>query len=372
MRTLRALVLCCLAFASTSASAHPDVDAGKAAYARGEYRPALARLEEAERSPNVTEDDLVDIHWFRGASFYALGKKDDANKSFDELVALRPLYTPNKLETPPDVRAAFKKRVDAWQKVHGINVGAPVIDAANLTVPLDGKLTDADHLQVYARPGGQKSFKQFALPIADGKAVGPLGYAPLWELSGKAGALELVLEVQNVRGTPIARSGDAKEPLSLPVSKEQVDAAVTQLKPPAPPPDQKPPEQATDSGAQKTNPDGTSAAPGKPEGKKSSPLAGILGGGGGVLLGLTVIGLVMVLVTGIAAASSWTGFAYIYQDATKVGAQVGPNYALYQRVWLPLQVAAVAFSSITGIVGLVALFSGIVAIGMLVGRALAG
>ena len=358
MTHLRSIVLVWLALSASTALAHPDVDAGKAAFLKGEFRPALARLEEAERSPNVTEEDLVNIHWYRGASYYALGKKDEANKSFDELLAVRPLFTPNKLETPPDVRGAFKKRSDVFQKAHGVTLGAPALEGATLNVPLDGNTADAAGLLVYARAAGEKTYRKFDFPVVEAKAAGVLNQAGLWERSGKSGKMELVIEVLNARGTPIARAGDALKPLSVPVTEDQSRTALTALQPApqataekAPAAVEKAPTSDVSSTAEKTPPPAALPAPPKDEPKASpaSPLPMVLGAAGAGLLALGALGALGFIAGALGSGASWGSFVYVNSEVSRVGAQVGPNYALFAQLFLPLQVAGYALAGVAGV-----------------------
>lgn len=342
-------------------AANADVEAGKAAFLKGEFRQALVKLEEASRSPNATEDDVVEIHWFRGASFHALGKKADADKSFDALLAVRPLYAPNKMETPPDIRAAFKKRGDAYMKVHGINVAAPALDAARLVVALDGPgLGEAASVVFSARAVGDVQYAQANATVEDGKAAAVISDAGVWERAGKGGQLQVVVEVRNARGTPVARAGDAVQPLAVTITAEQADAARKAITPekPATTAATEDPKTETTPGASSTTTTTNAAPADKPADNASapSPLRTVLLGTGGVLLGLAalpaLVGLVCVLGLGASAAL----FGVTYWQFGQYGADKQRD-ALAQR-WTFGQYGAAGFGvGVAAALGLVALLA---------------
>ncbi len=341
-------------------AANADVEAGKAAFLKGEFRQALVKLEEASRSPNATEDDVVEIHWFRGASFHALGKKADADKSFDALLAVRPLYAPNKMETPPDIRAAFKKRGDAYMKVHGINVAAPALDAARLVVALDGPgLAEAASVVFSARAVGDVQYAQANTTVEDGKAAAVISDAGVWERAGKGGQLQVVVEVRNARGTPVARAGDAVQPLAVTITAEQADAArkaITPEKVATPAAAETPKSDATPgTSTTTTNNAAPTDKPAEPA-STASPLRTVLLGTGGVLLGLAalpaLVGLVCVLGLGASAAL----FGVTYWQFGQYGADKQRD-ALAQR-WTFGQYGAAGFGvGVAAALGLVALLA---------------
>ncbi|MEW5848472.1 MAG: hypothetical protein AB2A00_06635, partial [Myxococcota bacterium] len=208
------------------AGPNPDLDAAKEAFARAEYRQALARLEQAERSPTLDEAGLVELHWYRGVSLHVLGKRDEARRSFDALLALQPLYTPNRLETSPDIRAAFKERSDAYQREHGVVMATPVLKGAELSVSLSGHPEEVGALVVFARPTGAVRYQPFELKVEGTTARGKV---PAFLFEEPAPGLDLVLEARNRRGAPLSRVGDAKEPVHLTVSDAERAAALRAL-----------------------------------------------------------------------------------------------------------------------------------------------
>lgn len=227
---LNVTVLLVALWCPAPAVANPQVDAAKEAYLRGEFRPALGKLAEAERSPTTTEDELVEILWYRGACYHALGKSKPAAAAFDQLLKLRPLFSPNPLETPPDLRAAFKERAEQWQQSHGISMGQPELKDATITVPIKGHAEDLGKVTVFARVSGETNYKPFQFPVESGVASGMVDDPVLWDRVKKAGRLELVIEANNKRGVVLARSGDARTPLVMEISDEQRAGALTALK----------------------------------------------------------------------------------------------------------------------------------------------
>ncbi|MEW5848700.1 MAG: hypothetical protein AB2A00_07785 [Myxococcota bacterium] len=217
--------------------AHPDLDAAKAALQRGEHRAALVSLERAERSPEITEEELVELHWTRGATYFQLGKTAEADRSFDALLTLRPLFEPNRLETPPDLRAAFRARAEAYQREKGVSVGAPRLEGKDLVVGLSGNVRDVGKVVAFVRAAGEATYRSFDVPLTGAVGRAPLAKLDLWEELARSGKLEVVVEARNRRGVPVARNGDAVKPLELPVPAAQSSAVIKELTPkPEPPP----------------------------------------------------------------------------------------------------------------------------------------
>lgn len=342
----------------TARAATPEVEAGKAAFLKGDFRGSLARLEEASKSPSVTEADLVEVHWYRGAAFFALGKKKKADKEFDEVLALRPLYAPNKLETPPDVRAAFKKRSDRYQSKLGVTLEPPTLADGKLRVALGGHLEEAKSVAVFIRPVGDIRYQQLDLPVAEGAAQGALSERTLWERAEKNGKLEVVVEVHNQRGTPVARLGDAQEPLALAVSPEMAQAALAALKKAAPAQQGDPSKGTQQATAEPDNPQGNQT-PSAGESSGSNPLGFVaLAAGGGL-----VAGSLLPLLLGVAAlvGSGISGgvFGYTYYQFNQPGSDLQRD-ALIQRwelaqvllaILVPSAAAALLLATLLGVTG---------------------
>src|SRR5512140_3276518 len=85
---------------STPAAANVDIDGAKALFMKGDFRGALARLKQAEKSPALSEDELADLYWYRGAASFVLGRTPEATEAFDALLEVRPLHEPDARETP--------------------------------------------------------------------------------------------------------------------------------------------------------------------------------------------------------------------------------------------------------------------------------
>ncbi|MBI5495996.1 MAG: hypothetical protein HY904_13305 [Deltaproteobacteria bacterium] len=219
-----------------SARAHPDIDAAKELMGKGDFRAALLKLERAERSPELKEEELVDVHWNRGVIHHTMGNAEKADASFDAVLALRPLYTPDRLETPPPIRTVFHKRTELYAAAHGLELKVVNVKGAVLNVQLVGHPAEAASLVVYARPAGRATYdKAEATTAGLAMAKVRLGEKALWKGLGDAGALEVVLEARNARGVPVARAGDAVAPMKLKVPAEERARALEELEPPPAP-----------------------------------------------------------------------------------------------------------------------------------------
>jgi tetratricopeptide (TPR) repeat protein len=340
--------------------ASPEVEAGKAAFLKGEFRAAIAKLDEAERSPATTEEALVDVFWYRGAAFHALGKASEAAASFDRLLAVRPLYAPNKLESPPDVRAVFKERQEAFQRSHPVNLGTPVLLGADIVVTVQATNADVTVVTVFVRPAGEVPYKAVDLPVSGGTGRGPLADVGLWGRAAKAGRMDYVVEARSARGTPLARVGDARTPLSMAVTNDQRDAAVSALKAVAPPPMAVSPAQA---GAQPPATDpapsagGVAPAASREEGPSPASVALLVAGGGVVAVGGVVfLASVLAVLGAVASVAAYGGAAYWFGNVpgTEVSPLYGPAYAAYMAgLWVGAGLLALG-----GVLGLGAVTTG--------------
>ena len=140
--------------AAAPALAHPDVDAGRALYKRGNFKQALVKLKDAERSPSLTEEDLLEVRWLKAASHQAAGQGKLAEAEFDALLDLRPLYEPDRLQAPPDLRALFQQRAVAWQSKSSIQVGDVRPAGAQLEVTVGGPPALAAQVALFVRAPG--------------------------------------------------------------------------------------------------------------------------------------------------------------------------------------------------------------------------
>ncbi len=233
---------------STRALAHPDIDAAREMLAKGDFRTALLRLERAELSPELKEDELADVHWYRGVIRHTMGQEDLAQESFDAVLRLRPLFTPDRLETPPPLRAAFQQRAAAYQADHGIALSVAGVQGTTLFVYLQGHPEEASTLVLFVRVAGASIYQKQELPT-EGRAMVPARITDRawWEsFPAEGGVMEVVLEARNARSTPLARAGDARAPLKITVPAEERTRALTELAPPTPPPPPPDPDAAAE------------------------------------------------------------------------------------------------------------------------------
>lgn len=330
--------------------AHPGLDAAKAAYDNGDYAIALARLVEAERDPQLTDTELATLHWYRAICLHAQGRKNKATAEFDEVLRLQPLFDPSVADASPKVLAAFYKRAQAYQRDHGVTVVVPPrMDGAQLSVTLEGHPSEATSVTVFFRAMGQPSFKQASLPVANAVAEGLLSDVATWEEVGRAGALELVVEPRNSRGAAVGRMGNAKAPMIMAVTPEQVNKALETLRPPpepvpVTPPVEPPPVAKVD-----------------PPPPSRSPWVGRVVLAAGVTLGAA--GLAMLAGAVWMAAAGAGSYAGIWALPREVGQEASPLYRGLLVSWLGhsgLFLAGLVTSFLLGAVGLGTAAAGVV------------
>ncbi|MEW5854899.1 MAG: hypothetical protein AB2A00_39345 [Myxococcota bacterium] len=359
------LVALCAWVLPVSAWAHPDVEAGKELYQKGEFRAALAKLDDALRSPSATEEDQVEAYWYKGRCYFAMGKEKQAAKQFDEVLSLRPLYTPDKLQTPPDLREAFLKRAEAYQKKNGVTLGAPRLDGASLATTLEGNVEAAASVTVFARALGEKNYKPYDFSVVDGTAKGMLNNVQLWEQAGAKGKLEVVLEAKNARGVPVARAGDALEPLAIDVTKEQAETAAAAVKAANPQPQ---PElaQGGDKGQDVAAQQGGRGTTNVAEDEAAGGPSLMVGVGGAMLVGGVLLGLAALVFNG-GTAALWSGVGLAYYQAAEInGIERRPDKpALDATIYWGSRAGAVMLLGIAPpvtVVGLLGLLSGLLGV----------
>lgn len=218
-----------------AAAEQRDVAAGRAAYQQGDFLGALSRLEAAARNPQLTEDDLVQLHWTLAACHHAMQQQDATTRELDAVLALRPLHEADPLETPPPLRALWEQRRAAWDAGHGVTLGEAHWDGGTLVVPLAGHVDDVADVLVHLRAPGEPVFRSAVIPALGTQARGTLLDAAFW-VTLPPGGVEAVLEARTRRGVVVARAGHALSPLVLPVDEAQRTALVVALTPPPPVP----------------------------------------------------------------------------------------------------------------------------------------
>ena len=228
-----AALLVALAVPCAARADQREVAAGRVLYQQGDFVGALVRLEQARRSPSLTEDDVVSLHWYTAASHHAMAHPEQVTPNLDAVLQLRPLYNPDPLETPPPLRTLFEQRQNAWQLEHGVTFADPQLRGNLLTVSLAGHVAEVVEVVAHVRAPGDAVFTPHLLVLAGDVASGPVGDLTLWSTL-RADHLEAVLEARNRRGTPTSRAGQALGPLLVPITQQDVADAVAALRLPDP------------------------------------------------------------------------------------------------------------------------------------------
>jgi hypothetical protein len=228
-------ILVCVVTASADVAAHPTLDEGLNALAKGDVHTALKKFDEAERSGTATDDELAAIYWHRAHCFHALDKKREAAAALDALVSLRPLYAPDFTEVPPDFRALFMLSVRTWKEKQGPVIRAPELAESVVTIPLEGHTATAARVILLVRAKGQAAYAEVPLNIEQNRATGTLRSRELWQALQTSGQLEVVVEARNSQGVPVALLGDPLHPLEVTVTREHAEQVLQGLKPPESP-----------------------------------------------------------------------------------------------------------------------------------------
>lgn len=337
---LLAVLLSCM-FATT-VEAHPAVQEAQRAYERGAPGVALAALEGVESDPTFATDDLIQVHWYRGACLYALGRTAEGDAAFERLLELRPLYEPNRLLASPALRSAFMAKAEQFRRTRGILIGAPVLQGAMLVVPLWRHGERVHRVMAFVRATGDPTYYEFACSILGDKAAGVISDVELIRRTAKRDMLEVVLEARDAHGTPLARLGDGQHPLVISVgSEDRVKALEALLQDQQQDPAGTTPDDRTENqeGASPTPAHGSdltdpqpipqdrstpvdTSAPGSSSSLMKVLARAALGGGVGLLLVCTVsVGLAAVM--GLIGSLSYAG---VWLHPRTPGARISPTF----------------------------------------------
>ena len=91
---------------ATDATAQDSLTGVRELYASASYEDALTMLGRLDAA--ALSAPRVELERYRVLSLVALGRDDEASKVIERIVDEDPLYTPDQVETPPRVRAAFR------------------------------------------------------------------------------------------------------------------------------------------------------------------------------------------------------------------------------------------------------------------------
>lgn len=341
---------CCVGM---PAWAHPELDAAKELFEKADVRGALKRLDRAERSPSKTEDEIVEMHWYRAACLHALHKEADATRSFDAVLELRPLYEPDTRAFPPELRNAFQKRATAYKAERGVLLGPPVLDGNRMAVAVTRFPEKVARVIVFVRGARAGAFLPFPLTVSSGEARGTIGDRTLWEEARASGKLSVVVEAQSAREVPLARLGDAVRPLELSVDARTVDAALAIFATPPTPKTEAAPPPPKESSSQTVRVD------------ESGPSPRVMAGRGVLAASLGLLAVAALLLAGGVASFAALGASLVAQTQVK-GIEVLPIYPpliwIYQGAIFP----ALAFSGLALLVLPVCVLFGAVGVVLLV------
>lgn len=250
--------------ASNAAATHPDIEAARAQVAKARLVQALPLLDRAERSPELTDEDLLTIHWMRVVVHHGMGKVDKEQASMDAVLAMRPLYEPDPLATPPDLRAAFVERASAYQRSVGTSLSIKAVRGAHVWVEVVSRGAAPAHVVLFVRAPGTARYEKHEAPVVAGAADVVVSSVELWKAGKAAQKLEVVLEARRADGVAVARAGDAVAPLTQVLAAAQADGALKELAPAPPPAAEKPAEKSPAAPAENAAEKTVATAPAPP------------------------------------------------------------------------------------------------------------
>lgn len=332
-------------FAPCVVMAHPLVDQGKDAFARGEFKLALLRLERAARAPDKTEDETVEMHWYRAATLQRLGRNKAAATAFDALLRIRPLYEPDKYDAPPDLRAAFNKHAAGYLELHGVQLGQARVAQGGLRVEVTRFAEQVAEVAAFVRIKGGSSYAAYRLAMTQTEAAVPTAWGTIsdeafWRALAQGGEVEVALEARSARGTPLARRGDAMEPVTL-----QVDASVAQVElaarahPPPPVSETAPAVEAPPASPADSVPSPVQSPQAIPQVQTPTEPAstgGVSAATVGGALASVPAGVLLAMggVSAVAAVATWVVFGgALYAVSSVKGIQVNPQYGVVTAVY---------------------------------------
>lgn len=198
---------------------------------QGEFEEAVRQLQKGLSTPDLTDDQLVELYRLLGLSQLYLGNEERARDSYEKLLQARPDFELPKSE-PPKIRNLFarikediKKRrvrpvtltVDALTEVapgEPLAIGARIED-----LPLGAKP------KFFYRRAGQQSYSSIDFTRRRGSREEFAGILPAFEVPAEAAAYEIewYVEVADAAQRRLAGKGDAFSPMSFKVLPRGVE-----------------------------------------------------------------------------------------------------------------------------------------------------
>jgi tetratricopeptide (TPR) repeat protein len=198
----------------------PEITKATELIDQGEFEDAVRTLQKGLSTPDLTDDQLVELYRLLGLSQLYLGNEERAREAYEKLLQARPDFDLPKSE-PPKIRNLFarikediKKRrvrpvtltVDAMAEVAG---GEPLAIGARIEdLPLGAKA------KFFYRRAGQQSYSSVDFSRRKGSREDFTGIVPAFELPEENSAYEIeyYVEVGDAAQRRLAGKGDAFNP----------------------------------------------------------------------------------------------------------------------------------------------------------------
>lgn len=191
-------VVSCLSMA-TSASAHPDVDEGKALLMEAEFEQALEAFAHAEEADDLTREDLVELIGARCLAYLAMDDAGALRQDLRRLASIAPDHRWGR-EAPPELSEAFAQTLEVVDGELGVTAAAEPVSGG---IAMSGEALN-DHgrlvreIRVFTRQGGGSWHRS-----SGGTQAVPAGQR-----------LDYYVEAVGPGGAVLASEGSRDEPLT--------------------------------------------------------------------------------------------------------------------------------------------------------------
>lgn len=208
----------------------PELDRAEGQVDAGDFEDAIITLEKGLETPDLTDDQLVELYRLLGLSHLYLGNEERARQAFEKLLQARPDYEVPR-STPAKVRSLYARIKEDIKKrrVRPVSLTLEPLGLAAAGAPLvvNARIEDlalgAKAKLFFRRPGAQ-SYSSADFSRVKGAKDEFSVTVPAFEIVAPEG-LEYYVEVADAAQRRLAGKGDAYNPLQLKVAAKGTEAS---------------------------------------------------------------------------------------------------------------------------------------------------
>jgi len=220
---------------------NPLIEEGIKQYNDLEYETSINTLSAASIRPGNTDDEKITIYQYLGLDYLLLGREEEAEGAFRNLLVIDESWTFDPVSTPPKFIEFFDKVKEAWiaEGKPGLEKKVPVEKAVGIThkIPDKGKKGQEINLKmeienpakkamtvtIFYRKTGEEAFEEVMASMKgysdDKQRIVYMAMIPGEAV--EAPSVDYYIVVADAVGKIIGGKGDESAPLRIPVQEEQ-------------------------------------------------------------------------------------------------------------------------------------------------------